>query len=174
VTVRAAAERDIPEVLIAYQDDPELHLRMGEERPPSGAELGRRAERAEADRLAGKYLALTIVDAGQDICLGQVNVHDVDWDNDRAALRIWVAPARRDHGLARRALQLVAPWLLEEGEMERVEILAEPGNERMIAAARAAGFHPEGVLRGYLLERGTRLDVVSLSLVRGDLAGSAT
>ena len=47
-TVRPAAERDIPEVLIAYQDDPELHLRMGEERAPSGAELGRLAERAAA------------------------------------------------------------------------------------------------------------------------------
>ena len=41
-----AAERDIPEILIAYQDDPELHMRLGLERPPSGAELGRQMEEA--------------------------------------------------------------------------------------------------------------------------------
>ncbi len=171
VIVRAAAERDIPEVLIAYQDDPELHLRMGEERPPSGAELGRRAELAEGDRIAGRYLTMTIAEPGEDICRGQINVHDVDWDSGRAALGIWVAPARRGHGLARRALALVAPWLLHEGDLQRVQILTEPDNQPMINAARAAGFRPEGVLRGYLRDRGARVDVVSLSMVRLDLAG---
>ena len=44
VALRYAAERDIPEILIAHQDDPELHVRLGLVRPPSGAELGRRIE----------------------------------------------------------------------------------------------------------------------------------
>src|SRR5205085_729432 len=52
VIVRLGAERDIPEVLIAYQDDRALHLRLGQERPPSGAELGRRAER-DNERMIG-------------------------------------------------------------------------------------------------------------------------
>ena len=65
------AERDIPEVLIAYQDDRELHLRMGVERPPSGAELGRLAERAEIDRAAGRAVTLTIIGRGSDVCLGR-------------------------------------------------------------------------------------------------------
>src|SRR5260221_9578388 len=101
VRVRLAAEYDIPEVLIAYQDDRELHLRMGEPRPPSGAELGRLAERAAADRAAGRGMTLTIVGPGSEECVGQVNVHQVDWDNARAELGIWVAPQERDRGLAR-------------------------------------------------------------------------
>jgi RimJ/RimL family protein N-acetyltransferase len=169
VAVRFSAERDIPEVLIAHQDDPELHLRMGEERPPSGAELGRRAERAEADRVIGQGLTLTILEQGEDTCRGQLHVDHVDWDNSRAELGIWVAPARRGHGLARRALALTATWLLRECGFERVQVLVEPGNERMIAAARAAGFKFEGVLRGYLRERGARTDAAALSLVRRDL-----
>src|SRR6516164_7166506 len=40
VVLRDYAERDIPEILIAYQDDPRLHQRLGQNRPPSGAELG--------------------------------------------------------------------------------------------------------------------------------------
>ena len=87
MTAAPAAERDIPEILIAYQDDPQLHLRLGEDRPPSGAELGRR-DGARRDRARGRHaLTLTIVEPGSDDCRGQVYVHDVDWDNDRARAR---------------------------------------------------------------------------------------
>jgi RimJ/RimL family protein N-acetyltransferase len=169
VTVRLAAERDIPEVLIAYQDDPELHLRMGEERPPSGAELGRLAERADADRTRGSRLTMTIVGTGSDVCVGQINVHHVDWDNARVELGVWVAPQTRGRGLASSALRLVARWLLIELGFERVQLLTEPDNRRLLSAAEAAGFQREGLLRGFLLERGARVDVVVLSLVRRDL-----
>jgi [ribosomal protein S5]-alanine N-acetyltransferase len=171
VTVRPAAERDIPEVLIAFQDDPELHLRTGDERPPSGAELGRRAERFEVDRLAGQGLTLTIVEPGEDICRGQINAHHLDWDNLRAELGLWIALGHRGRGLGQRALALVAGWLLRDGGLERVQVLIDPGNEVMLAAARAAGFSFEGVLRAHMRERGERVDVASLSLVRGDLTG---
>src|ERR1700742_662690 len=79
VALRLAAERDIPEVLIAHQDDPELHRRLGLVRPPSGAELGRRVEGGPGDRASGTALWLTIVEAGGDECIGQLDVHDVDW-----------------------------------------------------------------------------------------------
>lgn len=169
VTVRLAAERDIPEVLIAYQDDPELHRRMGEARPPSGAELGRRAERAEADRLAGTGLTLTIADAGGDTCCGQISLHQVDWDNLRGELGIWVAPRRRGGRLGRRALALAAEWLLRESQLERLQVVTELGNESMVRAAKGAGFSCEGLLRGYLRERQARVDAAVLSLVRRDL-----
>jgi RimJ/RimL family protein N-acetyltransferase len=172
VSVRYAAERDIPEVLIAYQDDPELHLRMGEERPPTGAELGRRAERAESDRIAGRGVTLTILKRGEGTCGGQVEVHRVDWDNARAELGVWVAPQRRGRGLARRALVLVTRWLITECGLARVQILTEPGNARMIGAARAAGFTYEGVLRGYTRGARGRIDMAVLAFIRGDLTRS--
>ncbi len=94
MTLRFAAERDIPEVLIAHQDDPELHRRLGLVRPPSGAELGRREERAATERAAGALLTLTILEPGSDVCRGQIDVHAVDWDHLRAELGIWTcAPA---------------------------------------------------------------------------------
>ncbi len=169
IRVRLAAERDIPEVLIAYQDDRELHLRMGGERPPSGAELGRLAERAAADRAAGYGVTLTIVGADSDVCVGQITVHNVDWEHARAELGVWVAPQVRGRGLAAGALQLVSRWLLRELRFERVQLLTEPGNERLLRAAEAAGFQREGLLRGFRLKRGARVDMVVLSLVRRDL-----
>jgi RimJ/RimL family protein N-acetyltransferase len=169
VGVRPGAERDIPEVLIAYQDDPSMYLRMGQLRPPSGAELGRRAERAETDRVAGRGLTLTILEAGDDTCRGQIYVDGIDWDNSRAELGIWVAPQRRGRSLAARALALVAPWLLRDGGLQRVGVATETDNEPMLGAARAAGFSYEGVLRGYTREHGTRVDNAVLSMVARDL-----
>lgn len=167
--LRLAADRDIPEVLIAHQDDPELHRRLGLDRPPSGAELGRRVEAGPADRAAGAAVWLTITAPGADECCGQVDVHEVDWDHLRAQLGIWVAPGRRRRGLAAEALRLTGRWLLETCGLERVQVAAEPDNLPMRRAAHRAGWHEEGTLRGYLRERGGRVDVVVSSLVAADL-----
>jgi RimJ/RimL family protein N-acetyltransferase len=173
VALRFSAERDIPEILIAYQDDRQLHERLGEDRPPSGAELGRRSEQAEADRSEGRHAELTVTRAGADECVGQIRVHHIDWANSRAELGIWLAPQVRGRGWASRALRLAAGWLFRECGLERLQLLTEPANELMRRAAAAAGFAEEGVLRGYTLERGARLDCVMLSLLRRDLEGRA-
>jgi RimJ/RimL family protein N-acetyltransferase len=169
VSLRLSAERDIPEILIAYQDDPRLHLDMGERQPPSGAELGRREEGAAAERAAGTYLALTVVEPGSDVCVGQIYVHDLDWDNARAELGMWLAPQARGRGRSARALRLASEWLLRSCGLERLEILTEPDNHAMIGAARAAGYRDEGVLRGYRRERDGRVDVAIMSLLPADL-----
>jgi [ribosomal protein S5]-alanine N-acetyltransferase len=171
VTLRVSAERDIPEILIAYQDDPQLHLRLGEQRPPSGAELGRREDRAATERAAGTRLTLTVTDPASDVCRGQVYVQDVDWDNDRAELVIWLAPQVRGRGMAGPALRMAAGWLLTNTELARVQVTVTHDNELMIRAARAAGFVEEGVLRGYLRSGGRRADAAILSLLPADLEG---
>jgi len=167
--LRDYAERDIPEILIAHQDDPRMHLLTGEDRPPSGAELGRAAEREALERSAGQRATLTILEPGSDTCRGQVRVHPVDWDQSRAEIGIWLAPQVRGRGLGRSALKLAGQWLLGTCGLARVELFAEPGNAPMTHAAQDAGFAREGILREYLRRRGTGVDVVVMSLVPGDL-----
>lgn len=169
ISLRFAAERDIPEVLIAYQDDPQLHVRLGEARPPSGAQLGSRAERAAAERAAGVRAALTVLEPGSDRCRGDLAVQDLDWKHLRAELGLWLAPQVRGRGYATRALRLGAGWLFSACGLERLEVLTRPDNEAMLAAARSAGFVFEGVLRDY--ERGPRgrVDLAMLSLLPRDL-----
>jgi len=161
VELRLASEYDIPDTLIAHQDDPALYLRLGLERPPSGAQLGSAYERAEAERLKGAALRLTILAPGAEDCLGQVDVHGVDWERRAAELGIWVAPARRGRHVGRRALSLAARWLFEAAELTRLTLLTEPDNEPMLRAARAAGFR---------LDPGPATAGLSrLSLLPGDL-----
>jgi RimJ/RimL family protein N-acetyltransferase len=169
VALRFVSERDIPETLIAHQDDPQLHIQLGHDRPPSGAELGRRAEQAPAERAAGVRAALAILAAGSEELRGQIDVHGVDWEHQRASLGIWVAPGSRRRGLAGDALRLVGGWLFSANGLRRVQLLTEPDNEPMLRAARAAGFTEEGVLRSYGRERGVRVDLAVLSLISSDL-----
>jgi RimJ/RimL family protein N-acetyltransferase len=167
--LRFSSERDIPEILIAHQDDPQLYVRLGLDRPPSGAELGRRSETDAALRYAGEAVRFTVLSAGSDVCRGQLDVHRVDWDDRRAEAGIWIAPQVRRLGLATAALRLAGAWLFDCCGLARLELLTEPDNAPMIAAARRAGLTEEGVLRGYLRERGRRVDVTVLSLLPADL-----
>jgi len=169
VSLRLASEWDIPDILIAFQDDLELQVRLGLERPPSGAELGRAIERGPQERAAGVRAELTIVEPGSDDCRGRLDVHDIDWGHQRAALGIWVAPQARNRGLARGALALAGGWLFDAAGLQRLELLTDPDNGPMRRAARAAGFLEEGVRRAYERQRGRRVDLVCLSLLPGDL-----
>jgi RimJ/RimL family protein N-acetyltransferase len=174
VVLRDAAERDIPEVLIAHDRDPELYIQLGHERPPSGAQLGRSAETAEAERAAGTSATLTILEPSSDVCLGQLNVHHVEWDHDRAEVGIWLARDARGRALGRHALRLAGEWLLTTCGLERIQVLTDPANQAMLCAARAAGFQFEGILRRYQRGReNRRVDCAVLSLVRADVGDSA-
>ena len=169
VSLRFESERDIPEILIAHQDDPTLHARLGLQRPPSGAELGRRAERAPGERAAGTGVRFSILEPGDDTCRGQLDVHRVDWEDLRAEAGIWVAPAYRRRGLAAAALRLAGSWLFGVCRLKRLELLTEPDNAAMISAAKSAGLVEEGVLRAYINERDRRVDLAILSLLPADL-----
>jgi RimJ/RimL family protein N-acetyltransferase len=118
VALRLSAERDIPEVLIAYQDDPRLAGSLGERRPPSGAALGSRAEDAAVKLEAGRAVVFTILEADGDVCLGEVRVDEVDWRDRRARLTVWVAPASRGRGYAGRSARLARGWLSQSCGIE--------------------------------------------------------
>jgi RimJ/RimL family protein N-acetyltransferase len=172
VALRYGEERDIPEILIAHQDDPQLHARFGESRPPSGAELGREAELAAARRGEVQGAELTIVELGGDDCRGRISVRHIDLEASRAELRVWVAPQVRGRGYAPDALGLASRWLLGPCGFQRIGVLTATDNESMQRAAAAAGFVREGVLRGYWRGRRGRLDAISFSLLPSDLEGA--
>jgi RimJ/RimL family protein N-acetyltransferase len=170
VNLRLAAERDIPEVLIAHQEDPWLAAALGLDRPPSGAELGRAMEEAPARRETGAGLILTILEPGCDDCRGQIEADRFDWEHLHADLGIWIAPDARGRGLGRRALALAASWLTDACGLVRVQLMAPADNEAAIGAALGAGFTREGVLRAHARARGARVDLTALSWIATDSA----
>ncbi|MDQ6805460.1 MAG: GNAT family N-acetyltransferase [Actinomycetota bacterium] len=171
VGIRLAAERDIPEVLIAHQEDPRLAAALGLERPPSGAQLGRAVDEAPARGAAGTGVTLSILEAGSDECRGQIEADRFDWEHLHANLGIWVAPDARGRGVGRRALALAAAWLIDACGLVRVQVMVPPDNEAVIRAAVGAGFSREGVLRAYARVRGARVDLTVLSRIASDSPG---
>ncbi len=122
VELRPIAEWDIPEVLIAHQDDPELHRRLGAAHPPTGAELGRQVEEEAARRHAGAAVSLTIVEPGGSDCRGRVEVDGIDWSRGGAEVRVWVIPQLRGRGYEQRAADLATRWLRESVGLDALSV----------------------------------------------------
>ena len=124
VELRAIADWDIPEILIAHQDDPGLHVALGQSRPPTGAQLGSQVENSEAERLAGERISLTLVEPGKNDCRGRVDVFNVDFEHGQAQIAVWVAPQFRGRGFAAHALRLASAWLKEGVGLADVTVAA--------------------------------------------------
>jgi RimJ/RimL family protein N-acetyltransferase len=120
VELRSIAEWDIPEILIAHQDDPGMYKQLGLEKPPTGAKLGREVEDAPFEREAGRSVSFTIVEPGSADCRGRVDVHTIDWDASTAQLCVWVVPQRRGLGYSTAAVALASEWLRGETGIETV------------------------------------------------------
>jgi RimJ/RimL family protein N-acetyltransferase len=118
IELRAIAEWDIPEILIAHEDDPGLAAALGLARAPSGAELGREVEDAERERLTGGPLRLTILTAGREDCVGRLEVRT----GERGAeVTVWLVPQLRGRGLGKRAVALAADWLADRAGIEQLQ-----------------------------------------------------
>jgi RimJ/RimL family protein N-acetyltransferase len=110
VELRPISDWDIPEILIAHQDDRDLAASLGVSRAPSGAQLGQEVESAAADWAAGT-LKLTLCQPGSDDCRGRLTIDALDPAAGTARATVWVAPQLRGRGLARAALELAGDWL---------------------------------------------------------------
>jgi RimJ/RimL family protein N-acetyltransferase len=160
VELRAIADWDIPEVLIAYQDDHEMFHRLGLDRPPTGAKLGSEVENYAGELAAGRRVSLTIVEPGRNDCRGRVDAHAFDWQSGDAELGVWVAPDYRGRGFARHALVLFSAWLFQAVGLRTAQLITGADNESLLAAAAAAGFAETGHRDSVIGE------LVTLSLAR--------
>ena len=120
------------------------------------------------DRNAGRELALAIVDR-EDNLLGAIGIGRFDWEDRKAEIGYWIAREARQRAVGVRATRLLACWALTELRLERLELLANPGNEASQRLAERAGFTREGLLRRYRRRRGEREDLVMFGLLPQDL-----
>jgi [ribosomal protein S5]-alanine N-acetyltransferase len=164
VSLRPPGERDLPAIERGIQD-PGVIRAFG--RPTASAgellELNRRRWRDGAS-------ATFAICGPADECVGHVFVNlDVA---ARGSVGYWLLPEARGKGLATRAVRLISRWALDDLELGRLQLLAEPWNEASQRVAERAGFSREGVLRSYAEIDGRRVDYVVFSLLPGD--GSIT
>jgi RimJ/RimL family protein N-acetyltransferase len=112
-------------------------------------------------------LPLAITDADSGELVGSIGLRFPE--DGRGEFGYLVAAGARRRGVAERALRLYARWAFDELGVERLEVLIQPGNEASLALAEKVGFRREGTLRRYTVIRGQRVDLVMLSMLRGEL-----
>jgi RimJ/RimL family protein N-acetyltransferase len=167
ILLRRWERRDVPAITAACQD-PEIprwtvvphHYTERHARDFVSATAG--------DLRAGRELALAIVD-GDDRVVGAIGMSNFDWSDGKAEIGYWMAREARRRGIGARAARLLAEWGLKTLGLERIELLAHPGNEASQRLAERAGFTREAMLRKYRRRHGVREDLVMFSLLREDL-----
>lgn len=137
--------------------------------PYTEADAGQYLQRMEEQRLAGYELALAIVAAGSGELLGSISVRATSWEHLRGELGYLVFAAARGSGAAPRAVRLLSRFAFDEVGLERLELFTATGNTASQRVAEKAGFVREGVLRSYTAIRDARLDMISWSLLPGEL-----
>jgi len=120
---------------------------------------------------AGRELHMAITAKEDDRLLGTVGLES-GAEPAIAELGYWVAAPARGRGVATRAVKLLSGWAIRELGIERVELLAHPGNEASQRVAAATGFTREGLLRRYRERKGEREDLWMFSLLAGDLGAA--
>jgi RimJ/RimL family protein N-acetyltransferase len=167
IVLRAWEPGDAPAVTAACQD-PEIP-RWTVVPHPYTQRHAREFIRGTASDLAnGRELALAVVD-GDDRLLGAQGISNFDWTDLKAEIGYWMAPDARRRGIGARATRMLAVWALTSLGLERLDLLAHPGNEASQRLAERAGFTREGMLRRYRRRHGVREDLVMFSLLAEDV-----
>jgi RimJ/RimL family protein N-acetyltransferase len=154
--------------MLALAHDPDF-LRFT--RVPAGADAGfveRWVGRYEAGWEDGSRAGFAIVDANDGAFLGFAALVALDLDARQCEIGYGVSPQARGRGIARRSLELLTRWSLDELALERLELKIDPLNLGSIKVAERAGYRLEGVLRSVHLKDDLRADTGVWSRLRSD------
>lgn len=98
----------------------------------------------------------------------RVSVYGPSPASDAFQIGIELVPAARGQGLGAEAQRLLADWLFETTDVNRVEASTDADNVAEQRALEKGGYCREGVLRGAQFRGGAYHDLVYYSRVRGD------
>ncbi|MFI6771268.1 GNAT family N-acetyltransferase [Streptomyces sp. NPDC050355] len=121
------------------------------------------------DDTSYNFAVVTKADGSLVGAMGLVRLDHLRTPERQAELGFWTAKEQRGRGYTVEAARAVLNWAFRDLGVERMEWLAEAGNDGSWAVARRLGFHREGTLRAKLLYGGTRRDVWIGSLLPSDL-----
>lgn len=119
----------------------------------------------------GSMATFAIVEAASAGLIGSIGLRFADPGHGVGEVGYWVSREARGHGVATRALRLIAAWALVDCGLARLQLRADERNIPSQRVAEKAGFRREGVLRSirYNARQGRRVDFVIYSLLPEEL-----
>ncbi|MBA0049496.1 N-acetyltransferase [Streptomyces sp. AJS327] len=100
--------------------------------------------------------------------MGLVRIERLRTVERQAEIGFWTARERRGQGYTDEAARAVIDWAFGTLGVERLEWVAQVGNEGSRGVARRLGFVLEGVQRARIVHRGTRRDAWIAALLPTD------
>ena len=167
MTLRPWRLNDVPALVDACNDET-LHRWLPMMPFPYREEDGREFIGSQPQRNAEGAGNVGVFDAVTGELLGACGFRGDE--EGRFEFGYWVARPRRGHGIAPRALMLLARWVAENTGAGRLQLHADVENIASQRVAEKAGFTREGVQRSWLDVRGERRDMVSYSLLPDEIA----
>jgi [ribosomal protein S5]-alanine N-acetyltransferase len=168
IRIRLLADADVPAIAEACRD-PAIQRFTTVPDPYDEEDARSWGRRSAESAAAGVGIEAVIADAGSDRPLGSIGLRRSGHDQGRWAIGYLVFPGERNRGIASRAVSLISRFAFDELEAERLEIQVEPENAASLRVAERAGYRREGLLRAHQEIKGVRRDMVSYSLIRGEL-----
>jgi RimJ/RimL family protein N-acetyltransferase len=167
VTLRPTGPNDAAD-LLALRQLPDIAVRSAHGRIPTPESMADYCERAGYRWLIGQRASLTLRDARTGAFAGDFGIFAAD-ATGQAMISYDVHPDRRGHGLATRAVRLIASWAFEQAGWHRLIAGTEPDNLASQRVLTKAGFVREGYEWGRrpALDDGPRRDNIAFALIRG-------
>ncbi|HET8537502.1 MAG TPA: GNAT family protein [Solirubrobacteraceae bacterium] len=104
------------------------------------------------------FLQRAIADARTDALLGTVILFSFVRHERRCEVGFWLLPAGRGRGAATTAVGLACEWAQHSWGVERFDAHSDADNPAAHAVLERNGFEREGLLRGWGVRRGRRVD----------------
>lgn len=117
-------------------------------------------------------LVLAIVLKDGDRHIGNVGLHDINWQHRRAELRIILGEAdARGHGFGSEAIRLLLRHAFEKLNLHRVALGVRADHEEAVRAYEKCGFIVEGRFREHQLRAGVWHDILRMAVLAKDFMG---
>jgi RimJ/RimL family protein N-acetyltransferase len=104
--------------------------------------------------------------------IGSIGLWLQEIESGRASVGYWLLEGSRGRGLAAHALRGVVTFAFGELAIPRLHLFVEPWNVASSRTAEAAGFHHEGLLRGWERIDGEQRDADCFALLYEDWDGA--
>lgn len=132
------------------------------------------AERYPGDGGESNTIEFRIRTLDEDLLIGFVALHSIEWNNRAAQLAIGIGePGYRGKGYGTDALRLVLRYAFDELNLLRVGLDVISNNVAAVRAYEKVGFVHEGAMRRAVLRDGRHHDRLIMGILRDDWKGPA-
>jgi RimJ/RimL family protein N-acetyltransferase len=143
VRLRPWRADDAPAVLLAVRD-PAIARWNPVDQPDPDLRVAQAWVQDRGDWTGSEHASFAVVSMDDDALLGSVSLFKIDRVHDNAEIGYWTVPRERGRGVATTAVDLVARWAFNVGELHRVQLYHAVDNPASCRVAAKAGFALEG------------------------------